>query len=128
MSKLELVNHPSTDFLDTLRKSYEFWNQVYQDSHLNIPLIWKKALQSNSENIKQIEKVWRQTNPQNFQINLVQFLDLWATVIRESNYENLKDFPIEYYTKISEEQLKAYSKILDLLQNYWRNIQEKNIE
>jgi len=40
------------DFEEKMKQSFEFWHKNYIDSPLNYTLVWKKALESNSEIIK----------------------------------------------------------------------------
>ena len=45
----------SNDLEDTIKQSFEFWHKKYNDSMLNYPLVWKKAIKSDSEIMRKIE-------------------------------------------------------------------------
>ncbi len=50
--------------VDTMKQSFEFWHNNYQDSLVNYPLVWKKALESDSEIMKKV-KTWEKNSIQN---------------------------------------------------------------
>ena len=130
-SPQDTVFQPSGDLVDVMKNSFEFWHKNYIDAPLNYTLIWKKALESNSEILKQIEKAWRNTIKQNTEIQMEQFLDCWSQAIRKSNFELAKK-PIqqwqEFWESTTDEQFKIYAKVLKMLESYWKNEQSKSIE
>ena len=121
----------SNDLVDVMKNSFEFWHKNYIDAPLNYTLIWKKALESNLDILKQIEKAWKDTIKQNTEIQMEQFLDYWSQAIRKSNFELAKK-PIqewqEFWESTSNEQFKIYAKVLKMLESYWKNEQSKSIE
>lgn len=110
-----------------MKKSYDFWHQVYVDSPLNISLIWKKALESNLELSTKLQKEL-QNSTQLGEINLKNFLEEWNQSIRESNFKKAVNSISHFWINASDTQTKFYFEILGMLENYWRNIQDKNIE
>ena len=130
-SPQDTVFQPSGDLVDVMKNSFEFWHKNYIDAPLNYTLIWKKALESNSEILKQIEKAWRNTIKQSTEIQMEQFLDCWSQAIRKSNFELAKK-PIqqwqEFWESTTDEQFKIYAKVLKMLESYWKNEQSKSIE
>ena len=60
-----------------------------------------------------------------------QFFEMWSHAIREDNFElaiksiqNWKGF----WINLTEEQLKICNEILQMIEEYWKHIQSKNIE
>ena len=127
----DTVFQSSNDLVDVMKNSFEFWHKNYIDAPLNYTLVWKKALDSNSEILKQIEKAWRDTIKQSTEIQMDQFLDYWSQAIRKSNFELAKK-PIqewqEFWENTTDEQFKIYAKVLKMLESYWKDIQSKSIE
>ncbi|MDH3313586.1 MAG: hypothetical protein OEM28_10635 [Nitrosopumilus sp.] len=125
------ISQSSADLIDALKHSFEFWHKNYIDAPLNYPLIWKKALDSNSEISKRIEKTWRSTIKQGTEIQIEQFLECWSQAIRKSNFELAKK-PIQewqtFWENTTAEQFKMYSEVLKVLEKYWKNEQRKSIE
>ena len=120
----------SADLNRTMKQSYDFWNKNYNDSLVNYALVWKKAMSSNSEIIQKIELL-KKHSKKNTEIHMDQFLEIWFTVIRQSNFEiahkSIKNWDT-FWKNTSEEQFRVYASILELLEKYWKNIQSKNIE
>lgn len=110
-----------------MKKSYDFWHQIYDDSPVNIFLIWKKALESNSEFMTSFERVWKE-NAKKSESDFQQFLETWSASIRESNFEKATKSISQYCINMSGSQTKLYLQLLEMLEKYWRNIQDKNIE
>ena len=54
----------NNDFVEIMKQSFEFWHKNYIDSPLNYPLVWKKAIDSNSEIVKKIDAVWKNNTKQ----------------------------------------------------------------
>ena len=121
----------SNILLDPMRKSYEFWHKTYDDSPINVSLVWKKATESNFEIMKKIEEIWGEPINQNTNIQMTQFLQFWSIATRKSNFEKAKKSMQEweeFWKKTTDAQFKIYVEVLDLLETYWKNIQDKAIE
>ena len=114
-------------FFENMKKSYEFWNAVYTDSPINVPLVWKKALDSNSAFLKQVQEAWN-VNAKESEEDLQQFLQTWSNSIKEKDFEKAIKSSSQYWTDFSESQTKFNVKVLKMLEEYWKNIQDKNIE
>jgi hypothetical protein len=116
--------------LESMRQSYTFWHQIYGDSPVNIPLIWKKALDTNYGIQKEIGQTWKNNSENVSKIQIEQFLDWWAFIIKKSNFKieskSIREWE-ELWNNSSDEQFKIYSDIL-MFEKYWKNIQDKNIE
>ncbi|MDX1440950.1 MAG: hypothetical protein R3237_00645 [Nitrosopumilaceae archaeon] len=112
---------------ENMKKSYEFWHQIYDDSPINIPLVWKKALESNSRFLNQLQEAWK-INTRESESNLQKFLESWGNSIKESNFQKATKSLSQYLTNFSDSQTKFNIEILKMLEEYWRNIQDKNIE
>ena len=110
-----------------MKKSYDFWHQVYVNSPLNISLIWKKALESNLEINTKLQKGLQSTTQQG-QFDLKKFLDEWNQSIRESDFKKAINSISHFWINTSDTQTKFYFEILGMLEKYWSNIQDKNIE
>ncbi|MFQ5497473.1 MAG: hypothetical protein ACE5DU_06265 [Nitrosopumilus sp.] len=118
------------DLVDVMKKSFEFWHRNYQDSLINYPLVWNKALSSDSEIIKKVE-TWAKTSNQNTEFIIHQFLEMWAYVIRDSNFELAKKSMEKYgefWKHTTNEQFRVCCEILQMIEKYWGHIQSKNIE
>jgi len=118
------------DLSNLMKKSFEFWHRNYQDSLINYPLVWNKALMSDSEIIKKVE-TWGKTSNQNTEFIIHQFLEMWAYVIRDSNFELAKKSMErygEFWKRTTNEQFRVCCEILQMIEKYWVRIQSKNIE
>ena len=117
--------------LETMNKSYDFWHKVYEDSPINIPLIWKKALEKNFEIQKEIENAWKNNLENVSKMQMQQFLDWWALMIKQPNFK-IESRTIQEWEEIwkntTDQQFKVYSDILVMFEKYWKNIQDKNFE
>jgi hypothetical protein len=113
---------------EVMKQSFEFWHGIYDDSLINCPLIWKKAIESNSEITEKITKAWKNNVNQNAEDQIQQFLELWSYTIRKSSFK----IPMQDWEKFSknmtEKQLMVYVQIIQMTKQYWKGIQDKNIE
>lgn len=129
-SKLNTLSINS-DFEEIMKQSFEFWHKKYVDSPLNYPLVWKKALESNSEIVKKIEEVWQNNTKQIAAIQMQQFFEMWSYAIRKSNFEMAKKIMHnweEFWKNTTDEEFRIYTKVLQMIEKYWKDIQSKNIE
>jgi len=118
------------DLLDLMKHSFEFWHNKYNNSLVNYHLVWKKAMESDSEIIKKIEK-WNSNSNQDMVILLEQFFEIWSDAIKKSNFELAKKSIEEwngFWSHTTDDQFKMCSEILKMIENYWKEIQIKNIE
>lgn len=121
----------NNDFLEIMKHSFEFWHKNYMDSPLNYPLVWKKALKSNSEIIKKINTVWKKNTKQITEIQMEQFFEIWSYAIKQSNFEIAKKSIFEwkeFWKNVTDDECRLYGEILELIGNYWKEIQIKNFE
>lgn len=115
---------------DTMKQSFEFWHDNYQNSLINYPLIWKKALESDSEIMEKV-KTWEKNSIQNTGIIIEEFFDMWFYAIRKSTFEQATKSIQEwerFWKNATDEQFIACNEILQMIEKYWREIQNKNIE
>ena len=121
----------SVDLIDAMKHSFYFWHKNYVDAPLNYTLVWKKALESNSDILTKIEKTWRNTIKQSTEIRIEQFLEYWSQAIRKPSFETAKksmqDWQ-EFWKNTSGGQFKIYVEVLEMLESYWKNEQNKSIE
>ena len=118
------------DLVDNMKKSFEFWHQKYQDTLINYPLVWKKALESDPEIIKKIES-WKRKSNQNTEFIIQQFLEMWGYAIRDSNFKIAKkslETYEEFWKNTTHDQFRVCSEVLEMIEKYWGTIQSKNIE
>ena len=116
--------------VDTMKQSFEFWHNNYQDSLVNYPLVWKKALESDSEIMKKV-KTWEKNSIQNTGIIMEEFFEMWSYAIRKSTFEQAKKSIQDwegFWKNATDEQFSVCSEILQMIEKYWRGIQNKNIE
>ena len=117
--------------VETMRKSFEFWHKTFEDSPINILLVWKKATESNFEIIKKISEIWKDNKNQNVKIPMMEFLEFWSNATREPDFEKAKKSLQEwqkFWKNTTDDQFKTYVKILEMLETYWKNEQSKAIE
>lgn len=116
--------------VDTLKQSFEFWHNNYQDSLINYPLVWKKALDSDLEIMKKV-KTWEKKSIQNTGIIMEEFFEMWSYAIRKSTFEqarkSIQDWE-GFWKNATDEQFSVCSEILQMIEKYWVEIQKKNIE
>ena len=121
----------SGDLVDAMKHSFDFWHKNYVDAPLNYTLVWKKALESNSDILTKIEKTWQNSIKQSTEIQMEQFLEYWSQAIRRPSFELAKK-PIqqwqEFWESTTDEQFKIYAEVLKMLESYWKNEQNKSIE
>jgi hypothetical protein len=119
------------DFKEILKQSFEFWHNNYIDSPLNYTLVWKKALESNFEIIKRLEKFWEKNTNKIREIQMQQFFEMWSYAIRKSNFEmakkSMQDWE-EFWEDTTDEEFRTYADILQMIEKYWKDIQTRNFE
>ena len=119
------------DFKEILKQSFEFWHNNYIDSPLNYTLVWKKAIESNSEIIKRLEKFWEKNTNKIREIQMQQFFEMWSYAIRKSNFEmakkSMQDWE-EFWEDTTDEEFRTYADILQIMEKYWKDIQTRNFE
>ena len=119
------------DFKEILKQSFEFWHNNYIDSPLNYTLVWKKAIESNSEIIKRLEKFWEKNTNKIREIQMQQFFEMWSYAIRESNFEmakkSMQDWE-KFWEDTTDEEFRTYTDILQMIEKYWKDIQTRNFE
>ena len=118
------------DLLDIMKQSFKFWHENYTNSLVNYSLVWKKALESNSEIVEKIE-TWKKNSNQNTRIIIDQFFEMWSYAIRKSNFEIARKSIQEwegFWKNATGEQFRVCSEILQMIETYWKEIQNKNIE
>ena len=125
------ITSANNDLVQSMKESFEFWHKTFEDSLVNYPLVWNKAIKSNSEIQKKIHEAWKKNSIHNAETQIQQFLELWSYTIRKSNFEIAKKSMQqwqEFWKNTTNEQFKTYTEILKMLEMYWKNIQDKNIE
>ena len=91
--------------IEHMKQSFEFWHDIYNDSLINCPLIWKKAIVSNSEIMEKIDDAWKNNIKQNSEDQMQQFLELWFYAIRRSSFKIIMQDWEEFSKNMSEKQL-----------------------
>ena len=113
---------------ESMRQSFEFWHGIYEDSMINCPLVWKKAIKSNLEIMEKIDEAWKNDTNQTSEDQIQQFLELWYYAIRKSNFKIMVKEWEEFSKNMTEGQLMTYVQIIQTTKRYWDDIQDKNIE
>jgi len=116
--------------VDNMKQSFEFWHNNYQDSRVNYPLVWKKALESDSKIMKKV-KTWEKNSIQNTGIIMEEFFEMWSYAIRKSTFEQAKKSIQDwegFWKNATDEQFRTCSEVLQMIEKYWGEIQNKNIE
>ena len=114
--------------IEHMKQSFEFWHDIYNDSLVNCPLIWKKAIVSNSEIMEKIDDAWKNNIKQNSEDQMQQFLELWFYAIRRSSFKIIMQDWEEFAKNMSEKQLLVCVQVIQMTKQYWKDIQDKNIE
>ena len=114
--------------IEHMKQSFEFWHDIYNDSLINCPLIWKKAIVSNSEIMEKIDDAWKNSIKQNSEDQMQQFLELWFYAIRRSSFKIIMQDWEEFSKNMSEKQLLVCVQVIQMTKQYWKDIQDKNIE
>ena len=114
--------------IEHMKQSFEFWHDIYTDSLINCPLIWKKAIVSNSEIMEKIDDAWKNNIKQNSEDQMQQFLELWFYAIRRSSFKIIMQDWEEFSKNMSEKQLLVCVQVIQMTKQYWKDIQDKNIE
>ena len=113
-----------------MKKSFEYWNRIDDDSPINCILIWKKILKTNPEILKN-EIILKNNIKENIEDRIEKFLELWSHAIQQPNFEVAKKSMHEwqeFWKNMTDENFEFYTKILEILESSWENIQSKNIE
>ncbi len=121
---------PNDDLSKIMNLSFEFWHNNYQDSFINYPLVWKKALESDSEIMKKV-KTWEKNSIQSTGIIMEEFFEMWSYAIRKSTFEQAKKSIQDwkgFWKNATDEQFSICGEILQMIEKYWVDIQSKNIE
>ncbi|PJC50683.1 MAG: hypothetical protein CO032_03520 [Nitrosopumilales archaeon CG_4_9_14_0_2_um_filter_34_16] len=126
-----ITQHPSFStnkyLMDIMKQSFEFW---HNDSLINYPLVWKKALESDSKIMKKV-RMWEKHSTQKTGIIMEEFFEMWAYAIRKSNFEmatrSIQEWE-RFWRNATDEQFRVCSEVLQMIEKYWREIQNKNIE
>ena len=60
-----------------------------------------------------------------------QFFEMWSYAIRKSDFEiakkSMQDWK-EFWKNMTDEECKIYGEVLQMMGNYWKDIQTKNLE
>ena len=116
--------------IDALKKSFDYWSDVDEDTLLNCLLVWKKILKEHSEFLKN-QTILINNIKQNAEGQIEQFLETWSRAIEKPDFEGAKQ-AIQKWTDFlentTEENAEIYIKVLDLLETSWETMQSKNIE
>jgi len=121
----------NNDFVKIMKQSFDFWHKNYIDSPLNYLLIWKKILKSNFEIMKRVEELRKEDTEQITKTHIEQFFEMWSYAIRKSDFKIAKKSMqelVEFWKKTTYEEWRTYTEILQMMENYWKDIQNKNIE
>ena len=127
-SKMLSIDEP---FVESMKQSFEYWHKKYMSSPLNYPLVWKKILKSNFEMLEKIKQVREENAEKNTSIQMQQFFEMWAYSIRSSNFEIAKKSMERweaFWKNTTDEEFKMYTEVLEMIQNNWKEMQNRNIE
>jgi len=115
--------------VEIMKQSFDYWHKIYNNSLINYPLVWKKALESDAEILKRIQDLGK-SSEQNMVLLIEQFFEMWSHAVRESNFEiAMKSIKWEkFWRNLTGEQFKICSEILQMIEKHWKSIQIKNIE
>jgi hypothetical protein len=125
-----IILSPNDDLSKIMKQSFEFWHNNYQDSFINYPMVWKKALESDSEIMKKV-KTWEKNSIQSTGIIMEEFFEMWSYAIQKSTFEQAKKSIQDwdgFWKNATDEQFSVCSEILQMIEKYWADIQSKNIE
>ena len=115
---------------ESLQKSFDYWSWVDEDSRIECFPIWKKILNANSEIIKN-QAIWADGVKQDTEKYVNNFLESWSKAIEEPDFESARK-SMQKWQEISkktiDKNVEILIKVLELIENNWKNIQNRNIE
>jgi len=60
-----------------------------------------------------------------------QFFEMWSYAIKKSDFEiakkSMQDWR-EIWKNITDKEFKLYGEVLQMIENFWRDMQNKNFE
>ena len=120
----------SDSLIETLQKSFDYWSWVDEDSRINCLPVWESILENNSEILKN-QTVWIDGVKQNTESYVKEFLESWSHAIEESDFESAKKY-MQKWQKLWEnnidENVQIFIKVLEMIETYWKDIQNKSID
>ena len=120
----------TNELSDVLKKSFDYWSGIDEDSRIECLLVWKKILNDNSEFLKNQTILINESNL-DAKNQIEEFLESWSQAIEAPDLEKAKTMIrewTEFLENTTEENQKIFTKVLELLETSWENMQSKNIE
>jgi hypothetical protein len=80
--------------------------------------------------MKKVEN-WEKNSKQNAEIIMEEFFEMWSYAIRKPNFELAKKTIQNwenFWKNATDEQFRVCSEVLQMIEKYWREIQNKDIE
>lgn len=115
---------------ESLQKSFDYWSWIDEDSRIECFPIWKKILSTNSEIIKN-QTIWIDGVKQDTEKYVHQFLKSWSKAIEEPDFESAKKSMQKWQDlskKTIDDNVEILIKVLEMVENNWKDIQNKNID
>ena len=121
---------PNNELNDVLKKSFEYWSGIDEDSKIECLLVWKKILNDNSDFLKK-QIILINNSKLDADNQLEEFLESWSKAIEEPDFEaaitSIKRWN-EFLENTTEENKSIFTQVLESLETSWENMQSKNIE
>ena len=121
---------PDNGLIDSLKKSFEYWSAIDEESKIECLLVWKKILNENSNFLKN-QTILINNNKLDAQNQIEQFLESWSKAIEEPMFEtaitSIREWK-DFLENTNKENQKVFTKVLELLETSWETRQRKNIE
>ena len=121
---------PDNELTEALKKSFEYWSGIDEDSRIECLLVWKKILNDHADFLKN-QTIMINNSNLDAKNQVEQFLELWSQAIEETDFEAALFMIREwknFLENTSEENQKTFTKILELLKKSWEDMQSRNIE
>lgn len=115
---------------ESLQKSFDYWSWVDEDSRIECLPIWKKILNNNSEIIKN-QTMWIDGVKQDTEKYVHQFLESWSQAIEAPDFESAKNSMQKWqklWEETTDENVKIFVKVLEMVETYWKDMQNKSID
>lgn len=115
---------------ESLQQSFDYWSWVDEDSRIECLPIWKKILSNNSEIIKN-QTMWIDGVKQDTEKYVHQFLESWSKAIEAPDFESAKNSMQKWqklWEETTDENVKIFVKVLEMVETYWKDMQNKSID
>jgi len=113
--------------LETMRRNYELWQQLSNETWAKYAEEWQKAIGSSPELQKTIAETWQKVSSEAGIEQMKKFSEMWGNALKTSSSESIMTFGKywqNFWSTTTDEQFKAYR---DTLQKFTEQQQKIGI-